>query len=171
MKRLIIGLALLLACISCQRSNYDDDIVVATVYDKVLYQSDLQVVLYEGISRSDSIVRTKVFIDNWIRQQLLLQQANTSLTKSELNFSKQIENYRNSLIVYKYESQYVDKNLDTVVSDKEIANYIEKNSPEYELDDEAIRHIIINERKKALLDRLNNNLYNKAVKDNVFVIY
>lgn len=170
MKRLAIGLILLLAFISCQTSNGDDKIV-ATVYDKVLYQSDLQDIVYEGISRSDSIVRTKAFIDNWIRQQLLLHQAEKSFNESELDFSKQIENYRNSLIIYKFEAQYIEKNLDTVVSDYEISKYIEENNSAHELDKDAVRYIIVNMRKKTLLDKLNNNLYSKAVKDNVFVIY
>lgn len=171
MKQHAIGLILLLALFSCQKSDDDEDKVVATVYDKVLYQSDLQSVVYEGISRSDSIVRTKAFIDNWIRQQLLLHQAEDNFKKSELDFSKQIEDYRNSLIIYKYETQYVEKNLDTVVSEMEITRYIEKNNPSPELDRQAVRYIILNARKKALIEKMNNNLYNQAVKDNVFVIY
>ena len=171
MKRLAIGLILLLALVSCRNSNGDDDKAVAAIYDKVLYQSDLQSVVYEGISRSDSIVRTKAFIDSWIRQQLLLHKAENSLEKSELDFSKQIEDYRNSLIIYKFESQYVEQHLDTVVSEIEIERYIRDNDSVLELDKEAVRYIILNMRKKALIEKLNNNLYNKAVKDNVFVIY
>lgn len=169
--RFVIGLTIVLATISCQRSHGDDNKPVATIYNKVLYQSDLQSVVYEGISRSDSIVRTKAFIDSWIRQQLLLHQAEVSLDKSELDLSKQIEDYRNSLIIYKYETKYVEKNLDTVVSEVEISNYIRQNGLSPELDNEAVRYIILNARKKALLEKMNNNLYNKAVKDNVFVIY
>ena len=170
MKRIAIGLILVLALLSCQNSNGDDKII-ATIYDNVLYQSDLQDVVYDGISRSDSIVRTKAYIDNWIRQQLLLHQAEESFNKSELDFSKQIEDYTNSLIIYKYEVQYIEKNLDTVVSDHEISKYIEENSSAHELDKDAVHHIILNMRKRTLLEKLNNNLYNKAVKDNVFVIY
>ena len=166
-----IGLLFVLALFSCQNSNSDNEKIVAAVYDKVLYQSDLQSVVYEGISRSDSIVRTKAFIDNWIRQQLLLHQAEASLEKSELDFSKQMEDYRNSLIIYKYETRYIEKNLDTVVSEMEITRYIEKNNLSAEIDKESVRFIILNLRKKALIEKMNNNLYNKAVKDNVFVIY
>lgn len=171
MKKFVIGFICILALSSCQKSDDSDEIPVAAVYDKVLYQSDLQSVVYEGISRSDSIVRTKAYIDNWIRQQLLLHQAEEQFEKSELNFTRQVENYRNSLIIYKYETQYVEQNLDTVVSEMEILRYIEQNNPTHELDRDAVRYIILNARKKTLLDKMNNNLYNKAVKDNIFVIY
>lgn len=169
--RFAIGLMFVLALISCQNTkNGNGDKVVATIYDKTLYQSDLQSVLYDGISVNDSLIRTKSFIDNWIRRQLLIHQAENNIDKSELDFSRQIEDYRTSLIIYKYESMLIEQNLDTVVSDNEIAKYIEDNSL-IEIDTTAIRYIILNMRKKELIERMNNSLYNKAVKDRVFEIY
>lgn len=171
MKRFAIGLILVLALVSCQNSkNGSGDKVIATIYDKVLYQSDLQSVLYEGISVNDSLFRTKAFIDSWIRRQLLIHQAENNIDKSELDFSRQIEDYRTSLIIYKYESLLIEQNLDTVVSEDEIAKYIEENSA-VELDSVAVRDIILNIRKKELIENMNNSLYNKAVKERVFEIY
>ena len=162
---------MVLALFSCQNSkNGSGDKAIATIYDKVLYQSDLQSVLYEGISVNDSLFRTKAFIDNWIRRQLLIHQAENNIDKSELDFSRQIEDYRTSLIIYKYESLLIEQNLDTVVSEDEIAKYIEENSA-VELDSLAVRDIILNIRKKELIEYMNNSLYNKAVKERVFEIY
>ena len=171
LKKVAIGLMLILAFASCRDSNNgNDDGVVATVYGKVLHQSDLQSIMYEGISKNDSIVKAKAFIDNWIRRQLLIHQAENSIDKSELDFSKEIEDYRNSLIIYKYESQLIEQNLDTVVSDEEIAKYLEDNAP-LELEKDAVRTIILNIRKKAFIEEMNKSLYNKAVKERLFVIY
>ena len=172
MRRFVTGLVLILAFASCHGPNTsENDKVVASVYDKNLYQSDLQDVLYEGISRSDSIVRTKAYIDNWIRRQLLIHQAETTIDESDLDFSKQIEDYRNSLIIFKYESVMIEKNLDTVVSDEEIAKYVADGSIPEGMETAAIRSIILNMRKKELIEKMNNSIYNKAVKDRVFVIY
>ena len=172
MRHVVIGLTLVLTLIACQNSSKNsDDRVIATVYDKVLHQSDLQDVMYDGISRSDSIVRTKAFIDNWIRRQLLIHQAEDNIDASELDFSEQIEDYRNSLIIYKYETVMIEKNLDTVVTDEDIAKYRKEGSIPEGMDDNAARSIILNMRKKELVEKMNNNLYSKAVKDKVFVIY
>ena len=166
-----IGLMLVLALVSCKNSgNGKNDKPVAAIYDKVLYQSDLQDILYDGISVNDSIVRTKAFIDNWIRRQLLIHQAENNLDKSELDCLKEIEDYRNSLIIYKYESLLISQNLDTVVSDEEIEKYINDNAL-FDMNKDAVRSIILNIRKKNLLEKMNNSLYNKAVKERVFVIY
>ena len=172
MRGFVIGLVLLLMLSSCrQKVNDSDNKAVARIYDKTLYQSDLQNVLYEGISASDSIVATKAFIDNWIRRQLVIHQAENDIAKAELDFSKEMEEYRNSLIIYKYETYIIEKNLDTVVSDIEIENYAKANDLPDDIGKEAIRYIIVNMRKKSLIDKTKNNLYNKAVKDRVFEIY
>ncbi|MBQ6083134.1 MAG: hypothetical protein IJK92_02100 [Bacteroidales bacterium] len=171
MRIIVIGLVFLMAFVSCNNvNNGNGDRVVASIYDKTLHQSDLQSVLYEGISVNDSLVRTKAFINNWIRVQLIIHQAEKNIDKSELDFSRQIEDYRNSLIIYKYESQLIEQNLDTVVSDEEIAKYLEDNAP-LELDKDAVRTIILNIRKKAFIEEMNKSLYNKAVKERLFVIY
>ncbi|MBQ3845255.1 MAG: hypothetical protein II817_09815 [Bacteroidales bacterium] len=171
MKKVVIGLMMILTLASCQNSrNGNGDKIVATVYDKILYQSDLQDVLYEGISFNDSLVRTKAFIDKWIRRQLLIHQAENTIDKSELDFSRQMEDYRNSLIIYKYESMLVEQNLDTVISEEEIEKYLKDNSP-IEMDSVSVRNILLNMRRKELIEKMNNNLYNKAVKERVFKIY
>ena len=171
MNKFVVGLVCCLAMMSCQNvNNGNDDKVIATVYDKILYQSDLQDIMYEGISFNDSLVRTKAFIDNWIRRQLLIHQAENSFSEDELDFSRQIEDYRNSLIIYKYESLLIEQNLDTVVSDEEIAKYIEDNAP-LGLEKETVRIILLNMRKKELIEKMHNSLYNKAVKERVFEIY
>lgn len=171
MRKLVVGLVFLTAFVSCNNvNNGNGDRVVASIYDKTLHQSDLQSVLYEGISVNDSLVRTKAFINNWIRAQLIIHQAEKNIDKSELDFSRQIEDYRNSLIIYKYESQLIEQNLDTVVSDEEIAKYLEDNAP-LELEKDAVRTIILNIRKKAFIEEMNKSLYNKAVKERLFVIY
>lgn len=172
MRRFVIGLVFLMTLSSCHQTvNDNGNKVVARIYDKYLYQSDLQNVLYEGISSSDSIVATKAFIDNWIRRQLVIHQAENDIDKSELDFSKELEEYRNSLIIYKYETYIIEKNLDTIVSDVEIENYAIANDLPADIGKEAVRYIIVNMRKKSLIEKTNNNLYNKAVKDRVFELY
>ena len=171
LKRFAIGLMLILAFVSCQNSgNGSGDKVVATVYHKTLHQSDLQSIMYEGISANDSIVRAKAFIDNWIRRQLIIHQAENNIDKSELDFSKEIEEYRNSLIIYKYETMLVEKKLDTVVSEADIEKFIRANAS-VDKDKETIRFIILNMRKRELIEKTTNNLYKQAVRDRIFEIY
>lgn len=141
MRYFVFGLILVLSVASCTDSAVVDknDKIVASIYDKNLYQSDLHDVLYKGISASDSIVRTRVFIEQWIRQQLIIHQAEQNLTQEELDFSKQIQDYRNSLVVYKYESKLIEQKLDTIVSDADILDYYNSNSGNFKLNKNVVR--------------------------------
>ena len=169
---LAIGMILMLSLLSCQNKNVDNnDRVVASVYGKNLYHSDLQDVVYEGMTPADSIMRVKAFIKEWVVKQLVIHQAEKNLDATELDFSKQLEDYRNSLIIYKYESQLFEQKLDTIVSDEEIANYISNNNLSPAFDNETVRYIILNIRKKALVERMNKSLYDKALKERTCVIY
>ena len=168
--RFVIGLFSLLIFCSCQNENVNNDRIIATVYDKTLYQSDLQSILYEGISYNDSLVATKAFVENWIRRQLMIHYAENNIDKAELDFSKQMEDYRNSLIIYKFETMLYEQKLDTVVTEEDIEKYLKENTT-IDMEKEAVRYIILNMRKKELVDKMYTSLYNKAVKERVFEIY
>jgi len=106
---------------------------VARVYDKILYRDDLKGLVPSGTSANDSIDITTAYINNWVRQELLLKQAEDNLDENNRDFSKQIEQYRNSLIIYAYESELVKQKLDTVVSQSEIEDYYKVNQNNFYL--------------------------------------
>ena len=119
MKKLgvLIGIAFLVLLTGCdyfQKSS--KEVVVAECYGKYLYESDLKGIVPEGATTLDSIQRVSTFIDSWVRRQVLIHQAENNLNKEMLDLDKQMEEYRNSLIIYTYESQLIDQKLDTVVS-------------------------------------------------------
>lgn len=130
----LLVVALMLVASGCH--NYvskSGPVVVAECHGQRLYADDLVGVVPEGASRMDSLSRVSAFIDTWIRRQLLLYQAEKNLTPEQRDFSKQLEDYRNSLIIYAYETQLIEQYLDTVVSDEEIMSYYEQNKKNFQL--------------------------------------
>ena len=102
----LIGIAFLVLLAGCdyfQKSS--KEVVVAECYGKYLYESDLQGIVPEGAGTMDSIQRVSTFIDSWIRRQVLIHQAENNLNKEALDLDKQMEEYRNSLVIYAYESR------------------------------------------------------------------
>lgn len=110
-----------------------DRIVVAECYGTKLYAEDLVGVVPEGVSRFDSLSRVNAFVDSWVRRQLLIHQAENNLAIDQREFAKQIQDYRNSLVIYAYESQIIDQYLDTIVSEDEIAAYYEDHKENFQL--------------------------------------
>ena len=155
----LIGIAFLLLMASCdyfQKSS--KEVVVAECYGKYLYESDLNGLVPEGTSIMDSIQRVSTFIDSWIRRQVLIHQAENNLDKDKLDLKKQMEEYRNSLIIYEYESQLINQRLDTVVSEDEIAEYYEQNKEDFQLRNTMVRaaYVILDEEciQKATFQKL-----------------
>ena len=101
--------------------------VLAKVYGEYLYESDVKGLVTPGTLQKDSIAITKGFIDKWIKQQLLIHQAGKNLTSDQLDFTKQLENYKNSLIIYAYENALIRQNLDTLVTEEEMQTYYDQN--------------------------------------------
>ena len=137
---LLVGLAVLLCLAGCdffQKSA--KEVVVAECYGKYLYESDLKGIVPDNASVMDSIQRVNSFIDSWIERQILLHQAETNLSKEQLDLKKQLDEYRNSLVIYAYETQLINQKLDTVVSEEEIADYYEQNKEEFQLRNTMVR--------------------------------
>lgn len=143
---LLIGVALLLQ--GCDfLAKHPKEAVVAECYGKYLLESDLKDVVPHGIPVMDSIYRVNAFIDSWIQRQVLLHQAETNLNKEELDLKKQLEEYRNSLVIYAYESKLVSQKLDTVVSEEEIEAYYEANKDNFQLRNTMVKaaYVILSE--------------------------
>lgn len=115
------------------------EVVVAECYGKYLYESDLKGIVPEGASVVDSLQRVNFFIDSWIERQVLLHQAETNLSPEQLDVKKQVEDYRNTLVVYAYETQLINQKLDTVIDEEEINAYYEQHKEDFQLRNTMVR--------------------------------
>lgn len=139
MRLLWVGLILTAFLSTCQEKKEDKGEIIVSVYGKNLYKTDLENIFYEGISYNDSVLRSKVYIDKWIRNQLLVRQAENNLSPEQLDFSYKIEEYRNSLVINKYETELINQNLDTEITDDQIYEYYTNNSDEFRLNRDIVK--------------------------------
>jgi hypothetical protein len=107
--------------------------VLARVNDEYLYDSQLKGLVPGGTSPADSIALVKNFVRNWVKTTLMIHQAENNLSSHQLNFDNQLNDYKNSLIIFKYESEWIRQNLDTIVPDAEIESYYEQHASNFEL--------------------------------------
>ncbi len=130
--------------VSCNRPGKDaSNPVIARVYSSYLYQKDLVGMLPPGTYGKDSVDFVKQYIQNWVKQQLVLHQAEDNLSKSQKDFTKELDEYKNSLIVYAYESELISQKLDTVVTEKQMEEYYRSNPDDFELKDNILRVLYV----------------------------
>ncbi len=126
---------------SCQVRSSGGGRELAKVYDRYLYASEAQDAIPPGVIGKDSALFVQNYIDNWIQNQLVIHQAEQNLPADQKDFSKELEEYRNSLLVYNYERVLVNQKLDTVVSDDELVSFYEKRKNDFPATTDYLRLI------------------------------
>ena len=164
---LFFNFLLLISVASCHKKK--DEIPLARVFDKYLYMADLKGLIPKRTSAKDSAQIIKNYLDNWVRQNVLVEEADNKLLSSEKDFTLQLEDYRNSLLIYQYDKALINVQLDTVIKEDEISNYYQDNQQEFELRDNIVKVIYIKLVKgsasvslfKKLLLNINKNPQNR----------
>ena len=123
---------------SCQLLGETEPDVLARVGDHYLYITDLSHIKFSE-NKDDSLAEAKSFIDAWVNKQLLLEKALQNLSEEQADFSEQLENYKNSLLIYAYENQLIKQKLDTLVSEKELKEYYLTNKDNFKLKEQLIQ--------------------------------
>ena len=130
---------LLVSCdLLTTKANGDDP--VARVHNSFLYGSDLAGIAPPGINEKDSGILIRNYIDNWARQQLLLNKANLNLSLKDIQpkLDKQIEDYKVSLIIHAYKQELIRQQLDTIISGVQIAEYYNLHKDKLRLGNHAM---------------------------------
>jgi len=136
-KLTVILLVILTACSTFFRNKTER--VLAKVGKEYLYASDLKGVIPARSGKKDSLMLAKGFIDNWVREKLIIAQAIKNLSEQQLDFTRQLENYKNSLLVFEYENALVKQKLDTIVTDEETETYYDSNQKNFQLKDNIVQ--------------------------------
>jgi len=132
--QVLIILLFFISLNGCQKkSDKETDPVIAQVMKKTLTLSELRASRPIPNDKKDSEEVAKVYIDNWIKQQLLVSEAESKLSQKELNIEREIESYRQELIIQKYKNKIMQNIINKEVSDSDADKYYRENSNEFKL--------------------------------------
>jgi len=124
-----IFLAVLVLCTACNRKK---DKLAAEVYYHKLYESEIRNNMPSGLSKEDSMTLVHDYINQWVREQLLLHEAERQLTAREKNFDKKIDEYRNTLLINAlYDKVAEDITVDEAELKKEMADFNKRYDNSY----------------------------------------
>ncbi len=139
MRRIVHKITLIVivlsAFVSCRAitSFLHNGEAVAEVGTEKLYRTELNKLIPKGIAKEDSIRLARQYINSWALDQVFLNVAEEQLSKEEKDVTRELEDYRKSLLKYKYEQLYVNERLDTAVSDEDVEKYYEANKDKFVL--------------------------------------
>lgn len=141
----LIGIVLS-ALPSCRAisSLLHDDEVVAEAEGVKLYKAELDALIPKGISPQDSSALAIQYINAWASDLVYLKIAEEQLSKAEKDVSRELEDYRKSLLKYRYEQLYVNERLDTTVTDEMVDEYYEAHPDKFVLQRPILRARFLN---------------------------
>ncbi|MBX2816517.1 MAG: hypothetical protein KTR24_10980 [Saprospiraceae bacterium] len=125
---LLFGLYLFASC-----QSVTTDPLIAEVYNKKLYQSEADRSIPPMTSSSDSVLLRNAFIERWIRESLMMVEAEQNLP-NDLALEELVEDYRSSMILHHYEKRLVEHLLDTIIPLDELQRYYDENKSQYILE-------------------------------------
>lgn len=112
---------------------------IASVYNQNLYAEDIVDLLPKNIDEKDSLVLVRSIINSWATKQLLLRKAEENNTQSDNSeITKLVRDYRQALLINGYKERLIKQQLDTLIDEKEIADYYEANSKNFKLNEELL---------------------------------
>lgn len=146
----ILGIVLS-ALTSCRAisSLLHDQGVVAQAEGVKLYRAELDELIPKGLSPEDSTELARKYITTWASDLIYQKVAQQQLSKSERDVTKELEDYRKSLLKYRYEQLYVNERLDTAVADELVEEYYAAHPEKFMLQRPLLRARYLNIAKDS----------------------
>ena len=153
----LIALAAATACqmvhrVSDTAAELFGDAVVARVGEHRLMRSELTAFIPAGVSSEDSLALAQSYIKSWAEDLIFLDMAEKHLSDEEKDVTKDLEDYRRTLLKYRYEERYINDRLDTLISDEAVRNYYREHMDKFLLDRPLlkVRYMIIPADSRSL---------------------
>ncbi len=117
--------------------------LIARAATHQLFESDLEGLVPIGASSEDSTSIVDRYIHSWIRKQLVLEKARSSVEIDEVEIERKLLNYRYDLIAYQFEQEFIRENLDTTVNRATIEQYYQDNQERFQLKENILKARLI----------------------------
>ena len=143
------GHFLLLFCLclaNCGFSPSDessDTLGAARVFGNVLPLKEVCDRIPNNAETEDSIRIAQRYIDQWIREQVLVHQAETHLPLDLQTFESEMRTYRNALLLHHYKERYVMQRMNLEVPEEDAFAYYQSHKELFVLTDYAVRATFI----------------------------
>lgn len=127
--------------VACQLITPDQrasDPVLASVYSKKLYLSDLEGIFPPECTHGDSMKIMSTFTVRWTQEQVFLNEAEKHFP-ADLKIEQLLKKYKESLIGLNFQQKLIEQNLDSMVTEQELRDFYEKNKDQYQLETSIIR--------------------------------
>lgn len=122
----------LLWLFACNTPTESGD-VIAEVNGEKLYTTDIAPLFTNTtkITVEDSITTVESFIRQWKLNKIMAAKAKQNIVEDEQEIDRLVEDYRNSLLIYRYKQKLINERVDTMVSDEVLLDYYKQHEDDF----------------------------------------
>ncbi len=148
-KIVLIG-ALIVGFVRCQNQRPRAEDIVAQVGNAYLTRQTLKAIIPEHLPEDVRQVYLRKLVDNWVKSQLLAQQAQQSGIDLTVRDQWEMDNLHRQLLSEAYIANQVP--MDFEIPEKEIRTYYETYKDEFKRDREEVHliHLFLEKRDRAI---------------------
>lgn len=141
--RIFIYIGILFILVSSCQQEKSVKTAVAQVGEKLLFLEEVKNSVPNTLSIEDSTLWANDFIKKWIEKELIILAAEENLTLEQKDVSKELDEYRSSLLTYRYKKELMIQKMDTSITQEEINEYYQKNLNNFILKKNIVKAIYI----------------------------
>jgi len=143
-KLLILLLITINQSCSLIKSQSPDDPIMAKTDLGTLTLSQVEAMIPNNMKGLDSVQFVQSYVDRWIHNQLLLENAMEYVDKESLHsINQMVADYHTTLLVHKYQQMYIERELDTLIPSAQIEEHYSKFGNNFLLDSAAVRAVYV----------------------------
>jgi hypothetical protein len=138
----------------------EGDKLLAQVYNKNLYLSELEGIVPEGITKEDTALIVSAYTQRWVREQLLMYEAERNIPQ-DLDIDELVRSYRASLVRFNFEEKIIASKLDSTISETELKTFYENNKDQFQLESTILKCLLLKLPLQAPQAEINKLWYSR----------
>lgn len=145
MRYCFIFIAFVSLLCSCKGTQpVDDADVLVKVKDRTLGRSEIKQQIPRGLSSADSMLFAESLEKKWVKDALVYDVALRNLEgEDKAEVDKLVEEYRHSLIRYRYQEQLIRERLSSEFQESDKLSYYEENQKKFVLDKALVKGLFL----------------------------
>ena len=144
MRLVFTFMTLLLLLGACRGSQPEDNTdVLVRVKGRTLKRSEVKQLIPWSVSSADSLLMAENYVQKWVKDVLVYDVALRNLDESKTEIDRLVEEYRRSLVRYRYQERLVEEKLKADIRESDKLSYYEENQKKFILDKSLIKGLFL----------------------------
>lgn len=139
----VLLLVLAVGCQEVPRYWGGGRVVLAEAAGRKLYAREVKAAIPKGVVGEDSVAFVNRYVEKWVHKQLKLHEAEELFSDAEQDIDSLVEEYRQALLIRKFDQHLIEERIDTLVTADQIAAYHREHASDFKVNQTLVKGRIV----------------------------